>query len=58
MDLKQYVKEARNYYSKCGICPTQEEIYNYIANEISNEHGLDYDFAFSVVEKELGSLEN
>lgn len=50
MNWKQLERDAEIYFNSCKICQTQEELYDFYANAISDEIGLDYDEAYKVVE--------
>lgn len=53
--LKYYAKMADKYFSFCKICPTGEEIVEYVAQCVENQSGCDVDDAtFLGIAKKLG----
>jgi hypothetical protein len=51
--LKSYRKEAEEYFSRLGICPTGEETVEYICECVSDESGceVDDDGYFAIADK-------
>jgi len=56
-NIKKWQKRAQDYYSRINYVPDQQDIYDFIAGAIADETGMSYEDAFSMVEKELGELE-
>lgn len=43
--LKEYKKQAYRYYDTMKICPTPEEILDYVCEEVEEQSGADVDKA-------------
>lgn len=41
--LKDYMKQAYEHYSYCQICPTGEEVVDFVCDCVENESGVDVD---------------
>ncbi len=38
--IKEMVQEAWKHFSRCKLCPDQEDILNYVTAEIANKWGV------------------
>jgi hypothetical protein len=53
--LKEYQKEAEEYFNKCGICPTAEEIVEFVCEAVEEKSGCEVDDdGYFAIAKQLG----
>ena len=53
--LESYRQEAYDYFSMCGICPTGEEIVDYVADCVEDVSGCEVDMSgYNSIAKKLG----
>jgi len=56
LNLNIYRKEAERYFKLINFTPSKEDLYDYMADAISNDIGGSYGEAFAEIERQLGPI--